>query len=78
MVEIKYSCIATPPDEISAEKKYLFGHDSKGYFYADNKDKHYSDIDVIKMLFKPVKADWSSVLKAEARNTKIEKPEKNG
>ena len=44
MVEIKYSCIATPPDGISAEKKYLFGHDSKGYFYADNKDKHYSDI----------------------------------
>jgi hypothetical protein len=30
------------------------------------------------MLFKPVKADWSSVLKAEARNTKIEKPEKKG
>ena len=54
MVEIKYSCIATPPDEISAEKKYLFGHDSKGYFYADNKDKHYSDIEVIKMLFKPL------------------------
>lgn len=78
MVEIKYSCIAAPPDGISADKIYLFGHDSKGYFYADNKDKYYLDIEVIKMLFKPVKADWSSVLKAEARNTKIEKPEKKG
>lgn len=78
MVEIKYSCIATPLDGISADKIYLFGHDSKGYFYADNKDKYYSDIEVIKMLFKPIKADWSSVLKAEARNTKIEKPEKKG
>ena len=78
MVEIKYSCIATPPDGISVDKIYLFGRDSKGYFYADNKDKYYSDIEVIKMLFKPIKADWSSVLKAEARNTKIEKPEKKG
>lgn len=78
MVEIKYSCIATPPNGISADKIYLFGHDSEGYFYADNKGKYYSDIEVIKMLFKPVKADWSSVLKAEARNTKIEKPEKKG
>ena len=75
MVEIKYSCIATPPDGISADKTYLFGRDSKGYFYADNKDKYYSDIEVIKMLFKPIKADWSSVLKAEAKNTRIEKSE---
>lgn len=73
MVEIKYSCIATPPDGISADKIYLFGRDSKGYFYADNKDKCYSDIEVIKMLFKPIKADWSSVLKAEAKNTRIDK-----
>lgn len=73
MVEIKYSCIATPPDGISVDKKYLFGHDSKGYFYVDNKDKNYLDIEVIKMLFKPIKADWSSVLKAEAKNTRIDK-----
>ena len=73
MVEIKYSCIATPPDGISVDKIYLFWRDSKGYFYADNKDKNYLDIEVIKMLFKPIKADWSSVLKAEAKNTRIDK-----
>ena len=73
MVEIKYSCIATPPDGISVDKIYLFGRDSKGYFYSDNKDKYYSDTEVIKMLFKPIKADWSSVLKAEAKNTRIDK-----
>lgn len=76
MVEIKYSCIATPPDGISVDKTYLFGHDSKGYFYADNKDKNYIDIEVIKMLFKPIKADWDSVLKAEVKNIRIEKSEK--
>ena len=55
------------------DKIYLFGRDSKGYFYADNKDKCYSDIEVIKTLFKPIKADWGSVLKAEAKNTRIDK-----
>ena len=45
MVEIKYSCIATPPDGISVDKIYLFGRDSKGYFYADNKDKHLNSLE---------------------------------
>ena len=75
MVEIKYSCIATPPDGISVDKIYFFGRDSKGYFYADNKDKNYLGIEAIKMLFKPIKSDWDSVLKAEAKNTRIEKSE---
>lgn len=76
MTEIKYNCFAEPPYGISIDRIYLFGHDSKGYFYVDNKDKNYLDIEVIKMLFKPIKADWDSVLKAEVKNIRIEKSEK--
>lgn len=69
MTEIKYNCFAEPPYGISIDRIYLFGHDSKGYFYSD-KNKNYLSLNEIKMLFVPIKGDWNSVLKAE---TKVEK-----
>lgn len=37
MVEIKYSCIATPPDEISAEKNISLGMTQRDIFMLTTK-----------------------------------------
>lgn len=63
MTEIKYSSFATPPYEIRLNKVYSFGKDSKGYFFADKKNKVYADLAEIKMLFTPVDKTWDEVLK---------------
>ena len=64
MAEIKYTSFAMPPYGIKLDKTYLFGKDSKGYFYADAKEKKYLDLDEIKVLFSPVDKTWDEILKA--------------
>ena len=71
MAEIRYISFAMPPYGIKLDKKYLFGKDSKGYFYSDAKVKNYLDLDEIKILFSPVDKTWDEVLKV----TKGEKKE---
>ena len=44
MAEIKYTSFAMPPYGIKLDKTYLFGKDSKGYFYSDAKEKNYLDL----------------------------------
>lgn len=63
MVEIKYSSFATAPYGIKLSKVYSFGKDSKGYFFADKKNKVYTDLAEIKMLFTPIDKTWDEVLK---------------
>lgn len=63
MAEIKYTSFAMPPYGIKLDKIYLFGKDSKGYFYSDAKEKKYLDLDEIKTLFSPVGKTWDEVLK---------------
>ena len=69
MVEIKYMSFAMPPYGIKLDKIYLFGKDSKGYFYSDAKEKNYLDLDEIKMLFVPIEKNWDVILKT----SKVEK-----
>ena len=64
MAEIKYTSFAMPPYGIKLDKTYLFGKDSKGYFYSDAKEKKYLDLDEIKALFSPVDKTWDEILKA--------------
>lgn len=64
MAEIKYISFAMPPYGIKLDKTYLFGKDSKGYFYSDAKEKNYLDLDEIKALFSPVDKTWDEILKA--------------
>ena len=64
MAEIKYTSFAMPPYGIKLDKVYLFGKDSKGYFYSDAKEKKYLDLDEIKALFSPVDKTWDEILKA--------------
>ena len=63
MAEIKYTSFAMPPYGIKLDKTYLFGKDSKGYFYSDAKEKKYLDLDEIKMLFTPIEKNWKAILK---------------
>lgn len=69
MAEIKYTSFAMPPYGIKLDKTYLFGKDSKGYFYSDAKEKKYLDLDEIKMLFTPIEKNWNAILKT----SKVEK-----
>ena len=69
MAEIKYTSFAIPPYGIKLDKIYLFGKDSKGYFYSDAKEKKYLALEEIKALFSPVEKTWDEVLKV----SKIEK-----
>ena len=64
MAEIKYTSFAMPPYGIKLDKTYLFGKDSKGYFYPDAKEKNYLDLDEIKVLFSPIDKKWDEILKA--------------
>ena len=76
MVEIKYTSFAMPPYGIKLDKTYLFGKDSKGYFYSDAKEKKYLDLDEIKALFSPVDKTWDEVLKV-SNMTKKEDTKEN-
>ena len=64
MAEIKYTSFAMPPYGIKLDKVYLFGKDSKGYFYSDAKEKNYLTLEEIKSLFSPVEKKWDEMLKA--------------
>lgn len=64
MAEIKYTSFAMPPYGIKLDKVYLFGKDSKGYFYSDAKDKKYLALEEIKALFSPVEKKWDEILKS--------------
>ena len=64
MAEIKYTSFAMPPYGIKLDKVYLFGKDSKGYFYSDAKEKNYLTLEEIKSLFSPVEKKWDEILKA--------------
>lgn len=68
MADIKYTSFAMPPYGIKLDKTYLFGKDSKGYFYSDAKEKNYLDLDEIKALFSPVDKTWDEIFKVS--NTK--------
>ena len=72
MAEIKYTSFAMPPYGIKLDKIYLFGKDSKGYFYSDAKEKNYLDLDEIKALFSPVEKTWDEVLKVSKSMRKEE------
>ena len=72
MAEIKYTSFAIPPYGIKLDKTYLFGKDSKGYFYSDAKEKKYLDLDEIKALFSPVEKTWDEVLKVSKSMRKEE------
>ena len=63
MAEIKYTSFAIPPYGIKLDKVYLFGKDSKGYFYSDAKEKNYLALDEIKALFSPIEKSWDVILK---------------
>ena len=72
MAEIKYTSFAMPPYGIKLDKTYLFGKDSKGYFYSDAKEKKYLDLDEIKAFFSPVEKTWDVVLKVSKSMRKEE------
>ena len=63
MAEIRYTSFAIPPYGIKLDKVYLFGKDSKGYFYSDAKEKNYLALEEIKSLFSPVEKKWDEILK---------------
>ena len=63
MAEIRYISFAMPPYGIKLDKIYLFGKDSKGYFYSDAKEKNYLALEEIKALFSPVEKKWDEILK---------------
>ena len=63
MAEIKYTSFAMPPYGIKLDKVYLFGKDSKGYFYSDAKEKNYLTLEEIKALFSPIEKKWDEILK---------------
>ena len=70
MAEIKYTSFAMPPYGIKLDKVYLFGKDSKGYFYSDAKEKNYLDLEEIKALFSPVEKKWDEILKVSKEEKK--------
>lgn len=76
MAEIKYTSFAMPPYGIKLDKVYLFGKDSKGYFYSDAKEKNYLTLEEIKALFSPVEKKWDEVLKV-SNTTKKEDIKEN-
>lgn len=76
MAEIKYTSFAMPPYGIKLDKTYLFGKDSKGYFYSDAKEKNYFTLEEIKALFSPVEKTWDEVLKV-SNTTKKEDTKEN-
>lgn len=62
MVEVRYSSFAMPPLDIKLDKTYLFGHDSKGYFYVDKNENIYLELEEIKAIFTPIGKKWEEVL----------------
>ena len=76
MAEIKYTSFAMPPYGIKLDKVYLFGKDSKGYFYSDAKEKNYLTLEEIKSLFSPVEKKWDEILKT-TNNEKKENSKEN-
>lgn len=75
MVEIKYSSFAMPPYRIKLDKVYLFGKDSKGYFYSDAKEKKHLSLNEIKTLFSPIEKTWDVILKVSNSEKKEETKE---
>lgn len=64
MTKVKYTCYAVPPKGISLGVEYIFNKDEQGCYIQkySGSDKQYMDIELIKMLFSPVKGDWTHVL----------------
>lgn len=63
MVEVIYTSYAFPPYGLSADGRYSFGHDSKGYFLVIKNEHVTLSLDVIKMLLTPVDMTWEEAIK---------------
>ena len=61
-VILVYSSPAFPPKEISLNKIYYFGKDSKGTYLVSDGEKKYEKIEYIKAFFTPDKKNWEEVL----------------
>lgn len=61
---LKYTCAAYPPDYVNTRAENTFGRDAKGFYWESAGDKHYADIDFIKMLFTPKSITWDEAVRA--------------